>query len=108
MSATCQEEHFLAEQNAEIGHWAIFQGRNLLRFLIAGWPKIAQQFIGLSVFNSYATYFCKIVIIILCQVMSILSLRLPSSICWQQKSFPRYSYSFMCPNPLHDHHNGHH
>lgn len=41
--------------------WAVFKGRNLLRFIIAGWPKITQQFIGLSVFNTYATYFCKAV-----------------------------------------------
>ncbi|GIJ88167.1 hypothetical protein Asppvi_007084 [Aspergillus pseudoviridinutans] len=37
--------------------WAVFKGRNLIRFVIAGWPKITQQFVGLSVFNTYATYF---------------------------------------------------
>ncbi len=58
MSATIATESRLAESNRELGQWAVFRGRNLLRFLIAGWPKIAQQFVGLSVFNTYATYFC--------------------------------------------------
>ena len=59
MSATVAYERHLAEQNKEVGTWAIFKGRNLLRFLISSWPKIVQQFVGLSVFNTYATYFCK-------------------------------------------------
>lgn len=58
MTATITEERRLAERNRSQGAWAVFQGRNLLRFLIAGWPKIVQQFVGLSVFNTYATYFC--------------------------------------------------
>jgi SP family general alpha glucoside:H+ symporter-like MFS transporter len=58
MTATIAMEQQQAEQNKELGMWAIFQGRNLLRFFIAGWPKITQQFVGLSVFNTYATYFC--------------------------------------------------
>lgn len=59
MTNTIKEERYLAEQNAEEGQWAIFRGRNLIRFFIASWPKIVQQFVGLSVFNTYATYFCK-------------------------------------------------
>ena len=59
MTATVAIERQNAELNQEVGMWAVFQGRNLLRFLIAGWPKIAQQFVGLAVFNTYATYFCK-------------------------------------------------
>ncbi|OJJ44016.1 hypothetical protein ASPZODRAFT_122161 [Penicilliopsis zonata CBS 506.65] len=57
MTATVAEERRLAEANAELGEWAIFRGRNLIRFLIAGWPKITQQFVGLTIFNTYATYF---------------------------------------------------
>lgn len=57
MTNTIKEERYLAEQNSEEGRWAIFQGRNLLRFFIAAWPKIVQQLVGLSVFNTYATYF---------------------------------------------------
>lgn len=59
MSATIQEERQLAKAQNEDGPWSIFQGRNLIRFVIAGWPKIAQQFVGLSVFNTYSTYFCE-------------------------------------------------
>lgn len=59
MSNTIEEERRIAVQNSEQGMWAIFQGRNLIRFIIAGWPKITQQFVGLAVFNTYATYFCK-------------------------------------------------
>lgn len=58
MVTTVRMERQLAEENKELGQWAVFQGRNLLRFIIAGWPKIVQQFVGLSVFNTYATYFC--------------------------------------------------
>ncbi|KIH95184.1 hypothetical protein SPBR_03440 [Sporothrix brasiliensis 5110] len=57
MRATVAAEHHQAELSNELGQWAVFQGRNLLRFIIAGWPKIAQQFVGLSVFNTYAAYF---------------------------------------------------
>ncbi|KAL1874023.1 hypothetical protein VTK73DRAFT_577 [Phialemonium thermophilum] len=57
MDATVEEERLIAIENKQEGPWAVFSGRNLLRFLIAGWPKIVQQFVGLSVFNSYATYF---------------------------------------------------
>ncbi|OKL57743.1 hypothetical protein UA08_06925 [Talaromyces atroroseus] len=57
MTATINEERRAAERNSEIGRWAIFRGRNLLRFIIAGWPKVTQQFVGLTVFNTYATYF---------------------------------------------------
>lgn len=59
MDATVVEERRMAERNSELGQTAIFKGRNLIRFLIASWPKITQQFVGLAVFNSYATYFCK-------------------------------------------------
>ncbi|KAL4954645.1 general substrate transporter [Aspergillus filifer] len=57
MTATITEERHIAARNSQQGMWAVFQGRNLLRFIIAGWPKITQQFVGLSVFNTYATYF---------------------------------------------------
>ncbi|OAA64363.1 General substrate transporter [Niveomyces insectorum RCEF 264] len=57
MRATVAAERQLAEANREMGQWAVFKGRNLLRFIIAAWPKVAQQFVGLSVFNTYATYF---------------------------------------------------
>ena len=59
MTSTVRVERQTAEINKEVGSWAIFQGRNLLRFIIAGWPKITQQFVGLTVFNTFAVYFCK-------------------------------------------------
>ncbi|RQM04606.1 hypothetical protein DH86_00004347, partial [Scytalidium sp. 3C] len=55
--ATIAEERETTERNKEVGYFAVFQGRNFIRFIIAAWPKIAQQFVGLAVFNSYATYF---------------------------------------------------
>ncbi|KAF4123598.1 Sugar (and other) transporter [Geosmithia morbida] len=57
MTSTVAIERDQAERDSEVGHWAIFQGRNLLRTIISGWPKITQQFVGLAVFNTYATYF---------------------------------------------------
>lgn len=60
MNATLTEERLNAERNAEQGTLAVFKGRNLIRFIIAAWPKIAQQLVGLAVFNTYATYFCKL------------------------------------------------
>ncbi|MAD83295.1 MAG: hypothetical protein CL912_10035 [Deltaproteobacteria bacterium] len=65
MTATIAEERYTAERNSEEGIWAIFRGRNLIRFFIAGWPKIVQQFVGLSVFNTYATYFCTFLLLLL-------------------------------------------
>lgn len=60
MIATVEEEQFLAREKAQEGQWEIFRGRNLIRFIIASWPKITQQLVGLSVFNTYATYFCQL------------------------------------------------
>ncbi|CBF71756.1 predicted protein [Aspergillus nidulans FGSC A4] len=57
MTATIATERSIAARDKQQGRWAVFQGRNLLRFIIAGWPKITQQFVGLSVFNSNVTYF---------------------------------------------------
>ncbi|KAJ3530958.1 hypothetical protein NM208_g9091 [Fusarium decemcellulare] len=57
MTSTVAVERQQAEQNSELGPWAVFKGRNLIRFIISGWPKITQQFVGLAVFNTYATYF---------------------------------------------------
>ncbi|KIM99972.1 hypothetical protein OIDMADRAFT_166109 [Oidiodendron maius Zn] len=57
MTATVMVERQVAEVNKEVGRWAVFQGRNLIRFVISGWPKIVQQFVGLTVFNTFAVYF---------------------------------------------------
>jgi Na+/melibiose symporter-like transporter len=57
MTATVAEERRIAKENSQEGAWAIFRGRNGVRFIIAAWPKLTQQFVGLSVFNTYAAYF---------------------------------------------------
>ncbi|KAH7127828.1 general substrate transporter [Dactylonectria estremocensis] len=57
MNATIMTERHIAKRDSKEGIWAVFQGRNLLRFIISAWPKITQQFVGLAVFNTYATYF---------------------------------------------------
>lgn len=57
MQNTIEHERSTAKRDSQEGYWAVFQGRNLLRFLIASWSKITQQFVGLTVFNTYATYF---------------------------------------------------
>jgi SP family general alpha glucoside:H+ symporter-like MFS transporter len=59
MDATCEMERHTTAQDSKQSIWVVFEGRNLLRFIISGWPKITQQFVGLAVFNTYATYFCK-------------------------------------------------
>jgi hydrogenase-4 membrane subunit HyfE len=42
------------------GPFAILQGLNLKRFLIGSWPKVLQQFVGLSVFSNYSAYFFQL------------------------------------------------
>ncbi|WRT67474.1 uncharacterized protein IL334_004446 [Kwoniella shivajii] len=60
MTATIEAEKQVAAREGQEGPFAIFQGSNLLRLIIASWPKIIQQFVGLSVFNSYSTYFFQL------------------------------------------------
>lgn len=38
----------------------MLKGLNLKRFLIGSWPKVLQQFIGLSVFSNYQAYFFQL------------------------------------------------
>ncbi|KAF2166608.1 hypothetical protein M409DRAFT_36703 [Zasmidium cellare ATCC 36951] len=57
MVATIDEERSLAHLQQQEGILSVFQGRNFIRFIIASWPKITQQLVGLSVFNTYSTYF---------------------------------------------------
>jgi len=57
MVNTIEAERALAKEQNQEGLWSVFQGRNFIRFIIASWPKITQQLVGLTVFNTYATYF---------------------------------------------------
>lgn len=59
MAATIEQEQELSKAASQEGILAIFKGQNLFRLVIAAWPKIAQQLVGLAVFNTYSTYFCK-------------------------------------------------
>ncbi|KAH8585911.1 general substrate transporter [Bisporella sp. PMI_857] len=76
MNTTIEGERYIAKRDAQEGQFEIFRGRNLLRFIIAGWPKITQQLVGLTVFNTYSTYFFQyagnknpfLVTVILCSV----------------------------------------
>ncbi|EEY16688.1 sugar transporter [Verticillium alfalfae VaMs.102] len=85
MNATIQMENDLAAKNKEEDMWEVFRGRNLIRFIICSWPKVTQQFVGLAVFNTYATYFCN-------------------PICRQQESLPRDGHPVQCPAALHGPH----
>jgi SP family general alpha glucoside:H+ symporter-like MFS transporter len=60
MKATCEEEHRRSLATNKFGQLAIFKGTNGWRLIIAAWPKIQQQFVGMNLFNTYATYFCKL------------------------------------------------
>ncbi|KAG7530694.1 hypothetical protein FFLO_04864 [Filobasidium floriforme] len=50
-----------AERVGRVRWYAIFQGRNGWRTLVSAWPLISQQFLGLSLFYSYVSYFFSIV-----------------------------------------------
>ncbi|KAL2813348.1 major facilitator superfamily domain-containing protein [Aspergillus cavernicola] len=54
--ATDHERTVAAEQRAE-KWYAIFKGTDGLRTLVASWTLVAQQFIGLTLFSTYASYF---------------------------------------------------
>lgn len=101
MNTTIAEEAIIAERNSEEGAAAVFKGRNFIRFVIAGWPKVVQQFVGLSVFNTYATYFCRssgpLPSFILTNSAS-------SPIRGQQKPILGNSYPLLRPARLHDSH----
>lgn len=59
MRNTIDEQRARAHHVGKIPLKMIFMGMNGKRLLIALWPKMCQQFVGLSVFNNYATYFCE-------------------------------------------------
>jgi MFS family permease len=77
MTTTVAHERIMAEQNSKEDTGAVFRGRNLIRFIIASWPKIVQQFVGLSVFNTNATYFCNYIFFCIPATASILT-KLPT------------------------------
>lgn len=101
MTATIQIERQTAELNSEVGMWAVFQGRNLVRFIISGWPKITQQFVGLTVFNTFAVYFCKYWTIRGESLIRI-SNKFHSPICRKQEPIPGYCHTLLCTATVYD------
>jgi len=59
MQNTIAEQRHRAGETGQMPLKRIFMGLNGKRLIIALWPKLCQQFVGLSVFNNYATYFCE-------------------------------------------------
>lgn len=60
MNKTIDDEREKSRLSENMGAFAIFRGINGWRLLIALWPKMMQQFVGLSVFNTYSTYFFQV------------------------------------------------
>ncbi|SCZ98214.1 BZ3500_MvSof-1268-A1-R1_Chr3-2g06225 [Microbotryum saponariae] len=60
MKATIEHERIAAEKLKTGSFVNIFYGTNGWRTLIACWPKCCQQLTGLSLVNSYATYFFQL------------------------------------------------
>ena len=60
MRHTIDEQRKRAGSTTKIPFKKLLWGLNGKRLIIALWPKLCQQFVGLSVFNNYATYFFQV------------------------------------------------
>ncbi|OCF31052.1 hypothetical protein I317_06846 [Kwoniella heveanensis CBS 569] len=60
IEATIEQQREWDRETKAHGPLAILKGLNGKRFLIGSWPKVLQQFIGLSVFSSYSAYFFQL------------------------------------------------
>jgi SP family general alpha glucoside:H+ symporter-like MFS transporter len=60
IAATIEQQRAMAAAGKAEGPLAIFKGLNGKRFLIGSWPKVLQQFVGLSIFSSYNAYFFQL------------------------------------------------
>jgi hypothetical protein len=54
IEATIERQRAWSLEAKSQGSLAIFKGLNGKRFLIGSWPKVLQQFVGLSIFSSYS------------------------------------------------------
>ncbi|CEN61033.1 hypothetical protein ASPCAL07702 [Aspergillus calidoustus] len=54
---TVEHENQVAAEQKQQRWYAIFQGTNGLRTTISLWPNLTQQFIGLTLFTTFGTYF---------------------------------------------------
>lgn len=57
LSLAIEHEHAVAKEQGREKWHAIFRGVNGLRTVITCWTNLAQQFIGLSLFGTFGTYF---------------------------------------------------
>ena len=57
LSLAVDHERAVAEELRQTHWYAIFQGTNGLRTVIALWTNMTQQFVGLTLFSIYGTYF---------------------------------------------------
>lgn len=101
MAATIDMEAERAKAEKQEGLFAIFKGQNFVRFLIAAWPKITQQLVGLAVFNTYSTYFCTLAFVSpACEFW----LTLQSSPSRRKpRPVPGHRHLDLLPDHLHDH-----
>ncbi|KAL3485888.1 general substrate transporter [Aspergillus germanicus] len=54
---TVEHENQVAAEQKQQRWYAIFQGTNGLRTAVSLWPNLTQQFIGLTLFTTFGTYF---------------------------------------------------
>lgn len=60
IAATIEQQRIWRMEQGANGHWGMLKGLNLKRFLIGSYPKVLQQFVGLSVFSNYSAYFFQL------------------------------------------------
>lgn len=54
LEATIERQRAWSLEANSQGAFAMLRGLNLKRFVIGSWPKVLQQFVGLSIFSSYS------------------------------------------------------
>jgi SP family general alpha glucoside:H+ symporter-like MFS transporter len=60
IEATIENQREFDKASKSEGSLAMLKGLNLKRFLIGSFPKVLQQFVGLSIFSSYSSYFFQL------------------------------------------------
>jgi SP family general alpha glucoside:H+ symporter-like MFS transporter len=60
IEATIEDQRAFDKLSKAEGSFAMLKGLNLKRFLIGSFPKVLQQFVGLSIFSSYSSYFFQL------------------------------------------------
>ena len=57
LSLTVEHERFVAAEQRQEKWYSIFKGTNGFRTIIALWPLLSQQFLGLTLFSTFSSYF---------------------------------------------------